>query len=61
MKYAGFLCLGLVIMTIAISLLGLVIGMVSQETLIRQKAQKLVAGVFPLALILLGFGWWQVH
>lgn len=61
MKHLGFLCLGLGIMSMAISLLGLVIGLVSKENQVRKKTGKVVACFVPLAIGLLSVGFWQVQ
>lgn len=60
MTHLGVLCLGLGIMSMALSLLGLVIGLISKETQIRKKAGKIFACCFLLAIGLLSLGFWQI-
>lgn len=61
MRYLGFLCLGLGIMSMAISMLALVIGFVSKESHVRKKTGKVIACFVPLAIGLLSFGFWKVQ
>lgn len=56
MHYLGFLCLGLGILSIAISLLCAAIAIFSKERLVKQKAKRFMFIVLPIAVLLLIIG-----
>lgn len=56
MNYLGFLCLGLGILSVAISLLCGAIATFSKEQIVKQKAKQFMFRVLPIAVLLLIIG-----